>query len=418
MSSEKNKTLINNTIMLYILTFSNYFFGFITIPYQTRILGPEYFGKLGFATAVSIYFQLILDFGFILSATADVAKHKDNRENLSKIMTAVTISKIFLAIVSLLLLLIFCAIVPQLRNDVWLYILFFIYVVINSMLPDYLYRGLEKMKIITYRTVAVKLFFTIMIFIFLKERSQYYLVPILNIIGSVGAVFIVYFHVLRKLKIKFIKIDFTFIWETFVKSSFYFLSRIATSIYDASNTFILGFIYPTGNIVGYFTSANKLVATARGGFAPIADSLYPYMIKNKNYKLLNKILVLCLPLIIIGCIIIGIFAESICVMLFGQEFRDATPILRLLLPLIVLALPNYLLGFPTLSPLGLAKYANISTIFGAIIQIIGLTCMYLFGILNVYNICILTCITESCVLLIRLWVIITKDKLLVNQKNN
>lgn len=414
MSSEK-KTLINNTLMLYILTFSNYFFGFITIPYQTRILGPEYFGKLGFATAVSIYFQLILDFGFILSATADVAKHKDSREHLSRIMTSVTISKLFLAIVSFLLLIISCLFVPQLRNDIWLYILFFIYVVINSMLPDYLYRGLEKMKIITYRTVAVKLFFTVMIFIFLQERSQYYLVPILNIIGSGGAVFVVYYHVIKKLGIRFTKIDFIYIFETLKRSSFYFFSRIATSIYDATNTFILGFIYPSGNVVGYFTSANKLIATARGGFAPIADSLYPYMIKHKNYKLLNKILVICLPLIVVGCLIIGIFAETICVMLFGEEFRDATPILRLLLPLIILALPNYLLGFPTLSPLGLAKYANISTIFGALIQIIGLICMYFVGMLNVYNICILTCITEFCVLAMRMWAIITKDKLLGNE---
>ncbi|MCR1900081.1 oligosaccharide flippase family protein [Irregularibacter muris] len=410
MKIKKHSTLINNTLMLYILIFSNYFFGFITVPYQTRILGPEYYGKLGFATAFTVYFQLFLDFGFILSATAEVAKHRNNKEKLSKIMSSVVIAKILLMITSFLLLLILCLSIPKLKEDAWLYILFFIYVSINSMLPDYLYRGLENMKIITYRTVTVKLFFTIMVFVFLKEKSQYYYVPILNIIGSTGAVITVYAHVLHKLKIKFVRVDSTYIWETLKNSSYYFYSRIATSIYDATNTFILGFLYPTGNIVGYFTSSNKLVTTARSAFSPIADSLYPHMIKSRDYKLIKKILIIFMPIIIGGCIIVSIFAEPICILLFGDEFKNTAPILRLLLPLIALALPNYLLGFPTLTPLGLAKYANISTILGAIIQVVGLIILYIISILNVYTICILTCVTEFCVLLIRVWAILVKGR--------
>lgn len=410
MKITQKSILINNTLMLYILTFSNYFFSFITVPYQTRILGPEYYGKLGFAAAFSTYFQLFLDFGFILSATAEVAKHRDNRNEVSKVMTSVVISKLILILISFIILLMLCILMPKLKEDILLYILFFIYVSINSMLPDYLYRGLENMKVITYRTVIVKLFFTVMIFILLKDKSQYYYVPILNAIGSVGAVIAVYIHVFKKLKIKFVKVDSSYIWKIFKNSSYYFYSRIATTIYNATNTFILGFIYPTGNMVGYFTSSNKLVTTARNAFSPIADSLYPYMIKNKNYKLMKKILSIGMPIVIGGCIFIGIFAEFICVLLFGEEFRDAAPILRLLLPLIALALPNYLLGFPALTPLGLDKYANISTILGAVIQVMGLTILYVVSLLNIYTICILTGITEFCVLLVRIWSIWTKRK--------
>jgi O-antigen/teichoic acid export membrane protein len=404
-SKKKNSTLLNNTIFLYILTFSNYFFNFITIPYQTRILGPEYYGKLGFALAFATYFQLILDFGFILSATAEVSKNRNDKYKLSKIMTSVVVAKILLICVSFLILIILIMTVPILKEDYLLFILFFVFAAINSLLPDYLYRGLETMKVITYRTVIVKLFFTIMIFVLLKEKSQYYYVPILNIVGSVGALIIVYAHVFKKLKIRFIYVEFCYIWETIKNSSFYFYSRIATSIYDATNTFILGFIYPIGNVVGYFTSANNLVKTARSAFSPIADSFYPYMIKNKNFRLIGKVLGIGMPIIIGGCIFIGIFADYICVLLFGEEFRDAATILRLLLPLIVLAFPNYLLGFPTLSPLGLAKYANISTIFGAVLQICGIIILFLVELLNVYTICILTSITELFVLSIRLWAI-------------
>lgn len=59
-----------------------------------------------------------------------------------------------------------CLTVKKFQQDVLLYELYFLWVFINSFLPDYLYRGLEEMSIITYRTVAIKFFFTAMIFVF------------------------------------------------------------------------------------------------------------------------------------------------------------------------------------------------------------------------------------------------------------
>ena len=56
--------------MLYILQFSTYFLSLVTVPYQTRVLGPVVYGYVGVALAVMAYFQLFMDFGFLLSAGA------------------------------------------------------------------------------------------------------------------------------------------------------------------------------------------------------------------------------------------------------------------------------------------------------------------------------------------------------------
>ena len=88
--------LLTNTIMLYILTFSNYFFNFITVPYQTRILGPINYGRLGFATAFMVYVQLFLDFGFLLSATEEVTNHRNDKKRISQIFTTVCCCKLIL----------------------------------------------------------------------------------------------------------------------------------------------------------------------------------------------------------------------------------------------------------------------------------------------------------------------------------
>lgn len=126
--SSKKKTLMKNTIMLYILTFSNYFFGFITVPYQTRILGPEFYGKIGFAMAFATYFQLFLDFGFLLSATEDVSKNRTEKKELGKILTAVNYSKMILITIAVIVLTTICITIPKFRNDYMLYVLYFVYV--------------------------------------------------------------------------------------------------------------------------------------------------------------------------------------------------------------------------------------------------------------------------------------------------
>ena len=81
----KRGVLLKNTLMLYVLQFSTYFFGFIVVPYETRVLGPTIFGLVGAATAAMIYFQNVIDFGFILSGTADVSLHREDKTYLSRL---------------------------------------------------------------------------------------------------------------------------------------------------------------------------------------------------------------------------------------------------------------------------------------------------------------------------------------------
>lgn len=410
---EKNKKqLFQNTIMLYIMQFSNYLFAFIVIPYQTRIMGPTFYGKIGFATAMMVYFQLLIDFGFILSATEDVSKNIHNRMKLRRIYTSIIVLKIILSVLALVILLMICLISNQIRENYDLYFLYLIGVIIFSFLPDYLYRGLEIMSEITYRTIFVKGFYTIMIFIFLKKPEQYLLVPIITIIGNLVAVIWANIHVQRKLGIKLTKITINDLKINFKKSATFFLSRIATTIYTATNTIILGFIDQTGRIVGYYTASDKLIGAGKGALAPISDSIYPYMIKYKDFKLIKKILLMLMPIIVTTCIIIFIYAEKICVLLFGSEFVQASSILRAMLPSAIVTLPLYLFGFPTLSSMGLSKYANLSIYFGTAIHIFNLTILYFTGNLNMVSLALLTSVADIMILLYRIYIIYKNRHLL------
>ena len=409
--NKKINTLMKNTFMLYILTFSNYFFGFITIPYQTRILGPEIYGIIGFATAFSLYLQQFFDYGFILSATEDISKYRDDKNKVKNIFSSVTYCKVILGIIGLTVVLALILFVPIFKSNAYIFILYFIYVYINSLIPDYLYRGLEMMSIITIRTVVIKAVSTLLVFIFMTSSDKYYVVPLSLLCGAICSVLVIYIHLYKKMDIRLDKVKFNEILYQMKRSSVYFFSRVATTVYTVSNTIILGFIYPFGKTVGYYSSSEKIISLGKTAIGPISDSLYPYMVKNKNYKLIRKIMKILYPFIVICCLIGFIFAKGICIFVFGKEYADAANILRCMIPLIILALPSYIFGFPVLSAMGKAKVVNISTIIGAIFQICGLILLAFMKTINVYSICILTNITEFIVCMIRVICVFVNRKL-------
>ncbi|MBC1273788.1 oligosaccharide flippase family protein [Listeria booriae] len=418
MKDKKKKQLLQNTFFLYCLTFSAYFFSLITVPYQTRVLGPEFYGKVGFAFAVMTYFRLVIDFGFILSATADVSQYRDNKREVSKIYTAVTYAKGLLTVASFAVLLMVCYTVPFLRQDVFLYVLTFCSVAVTAFLPDFLYRGLEMMKVITVRTVTIQAFFVLMVFAFLKNPQQYYFVPLFTLVGNVVALFIAQLHVSKKMGIALIRLEKGYVKQTIVKSSPFFFSRIAATMYQATNTLFIGLMYsPTNAKVGLYVASDRLVGTAKSAFSPIADSLYPYMVKNRDFKLLKKILWVIMPPVIIGCIVLGIYANEFMALFLGESFYGAGSILRLLLPVVVMTPVVYLLGFPTLSPMGLAKHANRSTIISSFVQIIGLSALFLTGTFTITTLCLVTVLSQFTVLLHRA-LVVWKNRHLFQQKES
>ena len=397
--------LLQNTVMLYLLTFSNYFLSLVVVPYETRVLGVEVFGVLGAATAIMVYFQLVVDFGFLLSGTQEVAKSRDDPAAVGRLFTATTLAKLLLIAVSLAVLMLLCQVIPAWRERQTLYLLFFCGTAVNSLIPDYLYRGLEKMSAITIRTVCIKAFFTLGIVVFMKAPEDVWMVPAINAIGCLAALGLTLLHLNRKLGIRFTSPDWSEAIRSLKRSSTFFYSRIATTAYSALNTVILDMISASGATVGYYSSADRLITTGKNALSPISDSLYPYMVKNRDFKLVRKILLIFEPLIFLFCAAVFIWAEPICVLIFGPDFAPAANVLRAMLPIGVITLPSYILGFPTLTAMGLTEHANYSVIFGSALHVVNLAVLYFSGNMNMITLGCAVSVAEALILGYRIWIV-------------
>lgn len=398
--------LLKNTIYLYLLQFANYAFGLITLPLITRVLGPVVYGRIGIAMAFYVYFALIVDFGFRLSGTKMVSDNQHDSHELSNILSSISIAKLCLGLMLALILGICCMFVEMMKENCLLLYLYLIYAVLSSLIPDYLYRGLENMKIVTYRAILMKGIFTLLIFLFLKRPSQLYLIPTFQIIGELTALVWIMWDIKHNIKLRLSRPDFRMVFYHIKESSQFFLSRIASTVYNVANTTILGFIYPGQAIVGYYTSADRVRSVACSAMTPIADSFYPYMNRTKDFsKLFRATFILEIPLLI-GVTIVWYFAPEICDLLFGEAFEGAAILLRWMLPIVAITYPSYMFGFPTLTALGESKWANYSVEIATINQVIGIIILAIWFEISAVNLCILTLISEAIVLLIRLLVIL------------
>lgn len=411
----KKKSLFKNTFMLYVLMFSKYVVGFITVPYETRVLGPEKYGLIGLATAIVTYFQLFIDFGFLLSATEQVSKYREDKNKLSKIFTSVIISKTILLTISVVVLLLLCFFISAWREHTVFFLMFLLYVGIASMLPDYLYRGMEEMTTITIRAVCVQTFSTIMIFFFIQTPKDYVVYPIIKVVGSLMSLIVIFFNLRKVHGIKFVKVNKNDVFSNIKDSAMFFFSRIATTVYSTTNTIVLDFM-SAGGMTGYYTSASRLVSAATSTISPISDSLYPYMVRNKDFKLVKKILLIIEPIIIIGCVILFIWARPICVLVFGEEYYRSADALRALIPSIAITFPVYIFGFPVLGAMGLNKHANYSTMVASAVHIICLLVLFAIGKINIVTLGLSSSFTQHIIFVYRIIVVYKNRNLFDTRK--
>jgi len=94
-------------------------------------------------------------------------------------------------------------------------------------------------------------------------------------------------------------------------------------------------------------------------------------------------------------------------------------VLRCMLPVAVVTLPNYVLGFPTLGAMGLSKYANYSVIFGSVLHVVNLAALYLSGNMSMTSLAVLVSVAECAILAFRIAVIVkNRDKMRPKEDEN
>lgn len=389
----RNKVLfLKNTASLYLMNIVKLVFPLLTLPYLTRTLSTETYGVVIYVKALIVYVQLVIDFGFLLSATKEIVFVAEDKEKIGRITGDTLAEKGILAIVAILFWIIALCFIPILSQNKLFSLLYLFSTLLTIFLFDFLFRGLEKMHLIAIPFVIAKSTTTFLTFIMIHGDENLLLIPVLEIIGNVVTIIISLYFV-RKLEFRISFSPFRKWLKDLKKSSIYFISNFSTTIFGALTTVIAGFHLSMSNIA-YWGICMQILSSAKALYNPITNTLYSHMLRGIDFQIIRKINIIMIIPMVSGSAIIMFASEMVLQILGGEKYIAAANVLRVLLPAFVFSFYSMLYGWPVLGVMGKIKETTTTTVLASLVQLCGLGVLILTNRFTLIGLAIISSLSE------------------------
>lgn len=400
--NKRHNGIIMNTAMLYLLYAAKTVFPFITLPYLARVLSVECYGMVSFVKAMVGYAQMIIDFGFILSSVKDIVETNGDKAKISGIVGDTVVSKLMISVVAVGSILSLCFHIPLLYGNLLYVTLCLSVPVLSCFLLDFLFRGIEKMHLISLIFVFMKTISTLATILFIKSDRDVVLIPCFDLLSSVLAIALTGV-IIKRLGYTLGFSGFKSCFEKLKISFGYFANSMASSVLGTLNTVLMGIFSSDIQQVAFWSVCMQIIGAAQNMYTPISNGIYPYMIKNKDFGLIRKLLLIFMPIVILGTALCYILAPMLLSIIAGEKYIGASAILRWLSPVLILSFPVAVLGWPSLGAINKIKENTTTTIGGAVVQGIGLFLLSITGTFSAIGVAIWRGISEFTLLILRIF---------------
>lgn len=395
----KERQLLKNTSSLLLFNIAKIFFPFIILPYLTRVMSTECYGTVAYVRTVMTYMQIVIDFGFVLSATRDIVKTREDAGKMYAVIGDTLLAKLILGVVGGLGIGILSCVLLILKENI-LYTFLSYFVVLESIfLMDFVFRGLEIMHIITIRFIVMKVLSTGLTFIFVKSDADILWIPLLDIFSSLIAVGLVFYEMKKRgiqIKCSGLTRALCMIKESFV----FFLSNVASTSFNALSTLIIG-VQISATEVAYWSVCIQIIGSVQACYSPISDGVYPEMIRSKNFNIIKKLLRIFIPLVAVGCIAAYFCAGIVMFILGGEKYLVAVPIFRLLIPCLFFGFLSMMFGWPALGAVGKTRETTMTTVVSVIFHIVLLFILIVSDAFTLVNIAVVRSFTDVLLFVMR-----------------
>jgi PST family polysaccharide transporter len=354
---------------------SNYLIPLITIPYIIRVVGLEKFGIISLAQSVIFYIRVAVDYGWSVLGVQYIAKAQTDNRKKSEVVSNIFTIQFALTFVGILVLFILFLFIGTIHEEWIVFFAFFGLVPANMMIAPWFYLGMEKVKFMNYINLTARLLYLLLIFGLLRNEGQYIWVPVFNstsmLIGGLISLTFIISHFKIKLRIP----SFRRIKQYLIEGWPIFTSIFATNFYRNSNILILA-IFASNEIVGIYAAAEKVVKVVQGIFAPITQTVYPYISRisaESHQKARNMVKRLTFYMILMtSVVVVGLIISSDLVVKLLLDHYNAlgSTLLRIGSFVVLFGMLNYILGIIYMTNFGMKKQFMISVFITGIANII------------------------------------------------
>lgn len=369
-------TIFKNMVSLGVVQFANYLIPLLIIPFVTRALGVDMFGRVCYAQNIVSYLAILINFGFDYSATQDVAIHKNDRHALGVIFKTVMISKIVLFAISMVALCVLCALYAPIGNDAKLYFWAAMFNMGYVLFPTWLFQGMEDMGRMSVMNFTAKLTGACLIIAVVRKADDYLAyVSILSIVYVLIGLFALVYAI-RHYRIALqVERDKTLSSTLLRKSCPIFVTTLAGSMYNAMGLTLLGTMMSVTEVGVYAGSQKVVLACIMLTCMPFSVAIFPKMSRlfesNKRdaWRFFRRSMLMALAAGLCMTPCIWLFAPIVVKVLLGSGFEGSIMQIRWMAGLPLLVLIGTMLTVQGLYGTQLQRFAPIVVVLSGAISV-------------------------------------------------
>lgn len=373
-----------NYILNLINTGTQMLFPLITFPYVCRVIEADGIGQINFFQSIISYISLFTCLGIPMYAIREIARDRSDVVQMNRTATEILLLHSMLTLVGYAIVAILCLTVPQIQVNIPLFLILSLTIFFTAIGCEWFYQGIEDFKYITIRGLIIKTVSVVLLFIFVKSKTDLLYYGCYTVFGVLGGNIFNFFR-LRK----YIHRENIIFSELHIKRHIkpvlkVFSFSVVTSIYLQLNTVLLGFL-KNALAVGYFAAATKVMQMLLKMSACLGSVMMPrasHLIAENKEDEFNRLiqksydftLAIALPMTI-GLIFC---APSLITALCGVKFEHSILPSQIIAPIILMVAISNIFGIQVLFPKGKINIVTLCCGIGAVADLILNLCLIPF----------------------------------------
>lgn len=373
-----------NYILNLINTGTQMLFPLITFPYVCRVIEADGIGQINFFQSIISYISLFTCLGIPMYAIREIARDRSDVVQMNRTAMEILLLHSMLTLVGYAIVAILCLTVPQIQVNIPLFLILSLTIFFTAIGCEWFYQGIEDFKYITIRGLIIKTVSVVLLFIFVKSKTDLLYYGCYTVFGVLGGNIFNFFR-LRK----YIHRENIIFSELHIKRHVkpvlkVFSFSVVTSIYLQLNTVLLGFL-KNALAVGYFAAATKvmqMLLTMSGCLGSVMMPRASHLIAENKEDEFNRLiqksydftLAIALPMTI-GLIFC---APSLITALCGVKFEHSILPSQIIAPIILMVAISNVFGIQVLFPKGKINIVTLCCGIGAVADLILNLCLIPF----------------------------------------
>lgn len=373
-----------NYILNLINTGTQMLFPLITFPYVCRVIEADGIGQINFFQSIISYISLFTCLGIPMYAIREIARDRSDVVQMNRTAMEILLLHAMLTLVGYAIVAILCLTVPQIQVNIPLFLILSLTIFFTAIGCEWFYQGIEDFKYITIRGLIIKTVSVVLLFIFVKSKTDLLYYGCYTVFGVLGGNIFNFFR-LRK----YIHRENIIFSELHIKRHIkpvlkVFSFSVVTSIYLQLNTVLLGFL-KNALAVGYFAAATKVMQMLLTMSVCLGSVMMPrasHLIAENKEAEFNRLiqksydftLAIALPMTI-GLIFC---APSLITALCGVKFEHSILPSQIIAPIILMVAISNIFGIQVLFPKGKINIVTLCCGIGAVADLILNLCLIPF----------------------------------------